>query len=291
MGLEDLAVYYADGNAAMFDHVRDMGQMFPQGQATNIIAICNSGVLSIDINGKCVHIEEGDVLLCPSNVRIDSCTVSEDFECKCLCLSDHIIQGLLRDKTDVWNHAVYVEQKYYVKMSDICKEEFGYYYLLLRSKTNNRQNLVPNEVIQTLIRALLLELCVHLGKLNGASHERKISQGRLLFNRFLSMISNSPVKRMPISSYASQLAITPKYLTMLCLKYSDKTASDWVVQYTLEDIRFYLRNTSLSIKEVSAKLGFANMSHFGSYVRKHMGMSPSEYREQNGRGVVHGRNS
>ena len=87
------------------------------------------------------------------------------------------------------------------------------------------------------------------------------------------------MKRRPINEYASELAITPKYLTMLCLKYSNKTASQWIIDYTLEDIRFYLRSSNLSIKEISAKLGFANMSHFGSYVRKHLGMSPSEFRE------------
>ena len=65
---------------------------------------------------------------------------------------------------------------------------------------------------------------------------------------------------------------------MLCLKYSGKTASEWVAQYTVEEIRFFLRSSHLSIKEISARMGFSNMSHFGSYVRKHLGVSPSEYR-------------
>ena len=65
---------------------------------------------------------------------------------------------------------------------------------------------------------------------------------------------------------------------MLCVKYSDKTASDWIIQYTTEEIRFYLKSSNLTIKEISAKLGFSNMSHFGSYVRKHLGVSPNEFR-------------
>ena len=115
-------------------------------------------------------------------------------------------------------------------------------------------------------------------ELHGIQKEMKLSQGKVLFNRFLNLLSNSEIKRQPIAHYAGQLAITPKYLTMLCQKYSDKTASEWVVQYTTEEIRFYLKSSSLSIKEISARLGFSNMSHFGSYVRKHLGMSPSEYR-------------
>ena len=100
----------------------------------------------------------------------------------------------------------------------------------------------------------------------------------MLFNRFLGLISNSDIKRQPITYYAGQLAITPKYLTMLCLKYSNKTASEWVVQYTIEEIRFYLKSSNLSIKEISAKMWFSNMSHFGSYVRKHLGVSPTDFR-------------
>ena len=124
----------------------------------------------------------------------------------------------------------------------------------------------------------MLELYFVIQTGDGVRHERHLSQGKLLFNRFLALLSSSEVKRQPISVYASQLAITPKYLTMLCLKYSDKTASEWVAQYTVEEIRLYLKGSELSIKEISAHMGFSNMSHFGSYVRKHLGMSPSEYR-------------
>jgi AraC-like DNA-binding protein len=180
----------------------------------------------------------------------------------------------------VWNHAIYVNELNIISMSTACQQEFGYYYALIRSKIDNHRENPVNEIILTLVRALLLELCHLFEQLDGNMSEQKMSQGKVLFNKFLSLVSNSDVKRQPITYYASQLAITPKYLTMLCLKYSNKTASQWVIQYTIEDIRFYLLNSHLSIKEISAKLGFANMSHFGSYVRKHLGVSPSEFRGQ-----------
>ena len=153
------------------------------------------------------------------------------------------------------------------------------YYALIASKLRPSSH-SHHEIVPTLIRAFLLDLCQILEDLQDVREEVKLSQGKILFNRFLRLISSSDVKRRPISHYASQLAITPKYLTMLCLKYSDRTASDWIIQYTTEDIRFYLKNSNLSIKEISAKLGFANMSHFGSYVRKHLGVSPSDFRHR-----------
>ena len=279
----NLIVDYNDGGLTIFDNVKDLSRVYPLKPMTNMIALCTSGSLAIDMNGKRLDVKADDVLFCPPNTRIENQQFSEDFECKILCLSNNIIQGLLRDKIDIWNHAVYVNQSNIIHMSGICKEEFHSYYALLNSKIHNRDTIAHHEIFQAIIRALLLELCLILEQTAMRTQEVKVSQGKLLFNKFLNLITNSEVKRRPINDYAGQLAITPKYLTMLCLKYSNKTASDWVVLYTVEDIRFYLKNTSLSIKEISAILGFANMSHFGSYVRKHLGVSPSEIRGKSNR--------
>lgn len=275
---DNLVVDYMDGDVAIFDHVSNLKKIYPLKTLRNLIAICSSGNMKMRIGEQYMQVNPNDVIFCPSNLHIDHIDCSGDFECKVLFLSDHIIQGLLHDKISVWNHAVYVNHQNVIPMSHVCREEFGFYYGLIKSKIENHKE-KSLEIIQVLVRALLLELCIILEKsAQNTVEETKQSQGKTLFNRFLRLIANNDVKRRPITHYASQLAITPKYLTMLCLKYSNKTASDWIVQYTIEDVRFYLRSSNLSIKEISAKLGFANMSHFGSYVRKHLGVSPSDFR-------------
>lgn len=269
---------YAENDVLVLDHVKDISPLYIHKPTRTLIAMCNQGWQKISANDNIIEIKVGDVLICPPNITIEGGEVGDDFECKAMCLSDHIVQALLYDRIDVWHHAVYVNQLSVVRMSQVCREEFTFYYALIRSKLLNNEEESQHEILQTLLRSMLLEICVALENTNGMKKEHKMSQGKVLFNRFISLLSNSKVKRLPISYYAGQLAITPKYLTMICLKYSNKTASEWVVQYTLEEIRFYLKNTDLSIKEISAKLGFSNMSHFGSYVRKHLGISPSEYR-------------
>lgn len=276
----NIVVTYSDGDVMIIDHVKSLSTVYPLQPKMCIIALCNSGSLSMNVNGIQMKLKANDVLFCPPNVTMEDFDISDDFECKVLCLSEAMIQGLLYDKISVWNHAIYANEQNIISMSTVCREEFDYYYALLHSKIENHRDKPANEIIQTLVRALLLELVQILESRQAMPDDSKLSQGKTLFNRFLRMISEGRVKRRPINEYASRLAITPKYLTMLCLKYSGKTASDWIVQYTTEDIRFYLKNSNMSIKEISAKLGFANMSHFGSYVRKHLGKSPSDFRHQ-----------
>ena len=81
-------------------------------------------------------------------------------------------------------------------------------------------------------------------------------------------------------SYADELCITPKYLSVVCKNNSGKTASEWITEHLLEDIRYYLRQTDMSIKEVSHQLGFPNTSFFGKYVKEHFGMTPIQFRRQ-----------
>lgn len=274
----NLFVDYSDGEVAVFDRVKDFARLYPLKPMDNLILLCTSGKLTVKLLSNSYELQEGDVVICPPKLSMNDAILSDDFECKAIRISDHITQALLRKKIDIWHHAVYVNQVNVVKLSEVNKEEIGCYFSLISSKLRNIDIEAHYEILLTLIRALMLEICLVLESNNDLVIEQKLSQGKVLFNRFLNLLSNSDVKRQPISYYAGKLAITPKYLTMLCQKYSNKTASDWVIQYTTEEIRFYLKSTDMSIKEVSAKLGFSNMSHFGSYVRKHLGISPSEFR-------------
>jgi AraC-like DNA-binding protein len=98
------------------------------------------------------------------------------------------------------------------------------------------------------------------------------------FQHFLDLLHSNNVKRRTVEAYASELCISPKYLTVVCKKNSGKTANEWITEHVLEDIRYYLRQTDLSIKQICDKLAFPNTSFFGKYVKDHFGVTPLEFR-------------
>jgi len=98
------------------------------------------------------------------------------------------------------------------------------------------------------------------------------------FQRFLDLLHSSQVKHRTVEAYASELCISPKYLTAICKKNSGKTTNQWIREQVLEDIRYYLCQTDLSIKQISDRLGFPNPSFFGKYVKQHFGMTPVDFR-------------
>ena len=81
-----------------------------------------------------------------------------------------------------------------------------------------------------------------------------------------------------MEAYASELCVSAKYLSTICKRQSGKTAGEWITEHVMEDVRYYLKQTDMSIKQVSATLGFANSSFFGRYVRHHSGLTPMQLR-------------
>jgi AraC-like DNA-binding protein len=275
----DLTVDYNDGDIVIFDNVKNFQEIFPLNSTTNMIGLCTKGHLTMSVYGIDTRIKEDDILFCPPNIKIDNCKFSKDFECRVLCLSNRVVQGLLRDKMTIWNNAVFLNQTNIIPMSKGCKEVFALYHALICNKISSKHG-SSREIVQAIIRALLIELCDILEASDGKGEEPRMLQSRQIFNQFLKILSNVEVKHQPATFYAAQLNISPKYLTMLCRQYSNKSASDWIIQYTLDDIRYYLTDLNYSVKEIAFKLGFSNISHFGAYVRKHLGLSPMKYRAQ-----------
>ncbi len=56
------------------------------------------------------------------------------------------------------------------------------------------------------------------------------------------------------------------------------TASQLINSVTLNYIRNMLASSDKSIKEIAAETGFDNLSFFGKYVRRKLGVSPRDYK-------------
>ena len=107
------------------------------------------------------------------------------------------------------------------------------------------------------------------------------NQKSALFKRFLELLTTRHVKHQLVDTYAQELCVSPNYLTKVTREVSGKTALEWIREYTEADVRYYLLNTDLSVKEIAEELGFPNLSFFGKFCRRAFGKSPNDFRKQN----------
>jgi AraC-like DNA-binding protein len=88
-------------------------------------------------------------------------------------------------------------------------------------------------------------------------------------------------KGLPTVNYmASQLHLSPKYLSDLLKQETGKTALELIHLYTIAEAKNLLVAGDRSISEIAFQLGFENPPYFSRLFRKEVGMSPKEYKSQ-----------
>lgn len=244
------------------------------------LVICLRGRLQAEVNAVTYTLVSNSLLVGYPNNLIGSVMLSPDFEGGLLCLSQRIITECLSDG-DLWEHAFHMMENPVVCLSGENLQMFALYRdALLRRLQIKTATPFRREIILSIVRAAIYELLAVAPRYNPEAG-RGITRSRdYTFQRFISLLSGTAVKPRSLAWYASRLCITPKYLSAICKEVSGKSASAWIVEYTIVDIRHYLRNTSMTVKEISVLLGFPNLSFFGKYCKQHLGASPNEYRRQ-----------
>lgn len=101
-----------------------------------------------------------------------------------------------------------------------------------------------------------------------------------VFQRFMEMLGTTAIHHHQVDWYAQRLNVTSKYLSEVCRKCSGRPASTWIRDYCIIDIRRYLSDEKLSVKEVAFLLEYPNLSFFGKCVRRWFGMSPTALRNR-----------
>lgn len=282
---DEVHVGYSDENIVIIDSVQQFVEVDAAHMSMSTIAICLQGKVQAQMNGKDISLCRNQVAVIPPNTTVTDVMISPDFDMKAMFLNNGIIQGFLHEKMNVWNELMYVYGLHVVDMDDEEMQFFNSFYeMLMKCFDKKDESPYMQDVIQSLLRGAVLALCGVMRQMAppAAGARQATGQANNHFQRFLSLLhSEKRHRHRTVDSIAAELCITPKYLSALCKRQSGKTAGEWITEQQLEDIRYYLLQTDMSIKQVSHLLDFPNTSFFGRYVKAHFGMTPGQIRQQN----------
>ena len=277
---EDIQIGYSDNDIVIIDSIQKFAEISAAHVSMNAIAICTQGKVQGTLNGQPMELHRNQVAIIPQNVTITDLMVSPDFDLKAMFFTNRILQSFLREKMHIWNDVVYIRRLYIVTLEDEDLQFYTNFYEMLRLCFDRRiEHPFRTDVIQSLLRAAILGLCGTLKQrvlTDEVPHEAGTSNNH--FQQFLDLLHAVDVKHRTVEWYATELCITPKYLSALCKKHSGRTANEWITEHVLEDIRYYLKQTDYSIKQICDLMGFPNPSFFGKYVKDHFGTTPMEFR-------------
>ncbi|WP_205513271.1 helix-turn-helix domain-containing protein [Longitalea arenae] len=101
-----------------------------------------------------------------------------------------------------------------------------------------------------------------------------------LEQHFRDLASGKTDTQLRVQDYADKQFLHVNYLSSVITSKTGKSITAWIADKTIAEAKVMLQDKSMNIKEIAAKLGFLEASHFSNYFKKHTHQSPADYRRQ-----------
>ena len=174
----------------------------------------------------------------------------------------------------------YMRKNFSTPLYDEECQRFIHFCNILIFRINLPRNLFRRESIMQLLRVFYWDIYVAYKRNPKAAELVKYTRKeKLLFDFFCLVIEFHTVSR-DVAFYAKKMCVSAKHLTMVITDMSGRSAKDWIIDYSLLEIKALLRDSDLEIKEVASRTNFQSNSVMTRFFREHTGMTPSEYRER-----------
>lgn len=278
----DISIFLSVGNLSFLPE----GSFLLDGM---VVALVQNGHAVIDVGDNAHALNKGDIFVASPRNIINHLMVSMDFEVTgCFASTaffDKMAHELHYDLT-----SLLIGHAYSFRSIDEADQELFVRYIgiiaaLLRRTSSQahepgRQTPGNDKSLLSMFQSFGVFLENTLKdklETNGVKpYARNSAENRI--NQFLTLLSNQHAKFCTLNEYADQLSISPKYFSNICKKVTGKTVGELVTERIIVETKILLSDPALSIKQISDILGFANPSHFGTFIRRHTGMSPQSLR-------------
>ena len=239
-----------------------------------IFALCVSGTLKASINLKEYTLHPGDlVTLIPGSI-IQFCEETDAVQLSFIGFSSSFMEGvnLIQSTTDnvttIYEHPVLP--------LDIKKTQQLNDFLKLLERIVMEEGKINPEIVKHILQGLM----IGIGDLYRGKQwpSQTMTRSDEIQKKFLSLVMKHYISNRQTSFYASHLSISPQHLCMIVKQKTGRSVSDIIADMVIMDAKSQLKSTDLTIQEISYSLNFPNVSFFGKYFKRYVGISPQKFR-------------
>ncbi len=259
-----------------------------RSETSTTAILCTAGHIDVYYHGEMLRINQNDLFVrVPNATELGPYEISPDFQFVMIAIPNTIFEGLMLDHMRVeprwWQKLEYLKSHPIFPLNEVSREFFHTYVHLLTLQLNDKLSDYRHQILQLIARGATMELLNYMDKVvTFTEHEisrQTVNSSDYTFHSFMHLLREHPHER-EVQWYAKELGITPKYLSEICKERSGRSASEWIADITVSELKQYLRNTTLPIREIAKVMEFPNASFFCQYTKKHTGMTPNHFRKQ-----------
>lgn len=242
-----------------------------------LLGLCLKGNAQYSVDTLNHTVSANDIIIISEGQVVNNYQPSDGFSGIAIMLSDDFFHEIIKGIHELSSififsrtHPVFTLDK--DEVNNICT-----YFQGIKQKMDKQDHHFRRDVVRSLMMTMIYDLGNVIFRIQ--SGDRKQSRAEVIFAQFIDLVENNFREEKRVSWYAKQLCITPKYLSESVKQVSRRTPNEWIDNYVILEARVMLKDSALSIKEITQRLHFPNQSFFGKFFKEHVGMSPSKYRK------------
>ena len=250
----------------------------PELSHTCMHLLCTAGEGSFVFNERCYHVVKNDLIVIPMPARVSNIAAHADMQVEWFAADYKFLQNLLPSNNYGIGGSISLNQDPVIKLTDEQASHLLADFHRLRDRMGDRHLLFYRELMGSLCLTMMYDIFeVHAQRDATDTHSDRTAY---IVKQLMALLATGISRtERDVSDYAERLNVSPKYLSATVKRVTGHSVTSYIDRHTVPILKEYLNDERLSLTQIAELMNFASLSYFSRYCTKHLGQSPSEYRQ------------
>ncbi|WP_103070169.1 helix-turn-helix domain-containing protein [Aquimarina sediminis] len=233
---------------------------------------------SIYIDGYSVPIKKNCIIFCtPHNkINLDKSTFGSVmafiFNREFYCIRDHDNEVSCNGLLFYGSH-----QPSEIKLKDLNLETFKMAHLMFEEEFRAYNDSLHGEMLRVILKQILIT-CTRLFKDNLEATD--VSDEKIdITRKYNILVEKFFREKHKVKDYAEIMNVSPKTISNIFYSFYKRKPSEIITERIMLEARRLILFSDKNLSEISILLGFKELSHFSKFFKKHMGVSPRQFKK------------
>jgi len=208
-------------------------------------------------------------------------SVSDDFQSRMVSYKREFISALSLKFNRLITYRYFRQQMnigvpFHADEMEVVWKSVNFLKYILDSET---EMTYKKEIVEHLFSVFCYQMAGIISKEDSSAMNQMSRQEEIVFV-FLNDVAKYHNKERSVEFYAGRQSITTRHLSSVIKSVTGRSTSEIIALIVMNEAKVLLNSSNKPVSEISSMLGFSDQYSFSHFFKKHVGESPTQYRNQ-----------
>ena len=240
--------------------------------------LCLAGEGSFVFNEHCYHIMKNDLVVIPMPNRVSNLAAHADLQVEWFAADYKFLQNLLPSNNYSIGGSISLNQDPVIRLTEGQAQHLLDDFHRLRERMDDRHL----QFFRELMGSLCLTMMYDIFEAHAQHEATDVHTDRTAYivKQLMALLATGISRtERNVNYYAQRLNVSPNYRSATIKRVTGHSVTSYIDRHTIPILKEYLDNERLSLTQIADSMNFSSLSYFSRYCTKHLGQSPSDYRQ------------